>query len=62
MKALKGNQSPLVSFLKTTSLLGGAGPRVDVTRLLVTVEEGSEPQIEMNLRIACATNDEKASQ
>ena len=62
MKALEGNQSPLESFLKATSRLGSAGPRVDVTRLVVTVNGDREPQVEMNLRIACAVNDEEAAQ
>jgi hypothetical protein len=62
MSALAGNESPLESFLKVTARLGGSGPRVDVTRLLVTVYEDREPQVEMNLRIACAVNDEKAAE
>jgi hypothetical protein len=62
LSALQDNKAPLATLLELISRLGNAGPRVDLTRLAVTVDERDSPFVEMNLRIACATRDEKASE
>lgn len=62
MTALKDNKSPLDSLLKSIHRLGSAGPRVDFTRLSIAAGDNMEPIVEMNLRIACAVNHEKAAE
>jgi hypothetical protein len=60
LTAVEGNKAPLETLIKLVDRLGNAGPRVDLTRLSVTVNELDSPFVEMNLRIACAAKDEKA--